>query len=179
MINSDEKKTLLDLARSSICGVACDPGKIPDTLKEPCGVFVTLTKQGELRGCIGYVEPIAPMYKAVIECAKSAAYRDFRFIPVLEDEISSLNIEISILSKPKLLAYTSPDDLLKKLNKNFGVIIKKGSHGATFLPQVREELSDQKEFLSHLCLKAGLDSDAWKQGDLEVSTYTVEKFSEK
>jgi len=179
MLNADEKKILLDLARSSICGLVNDSGNIPETFKEPSGVFVTLTKQGELRGCVGIVEPIEPMYKAVIECAKSAAYRDSRFIPVREDEISSLNIEVSILSKPEPLAYASPGDLLEKLNKNFGVIIKKDSYSATFLPQVWEELPDKKEFLSHLCLKAGLDFDAWKRGDLEFSVYTVEKFSEK
>jgi AmmeMemoRadiSam system protein A len=163
----------------SICGMVSNLGNIPDVLKEPCGVFVTLTKRGELRGCVGYVESIAPMYKAVIECAQSAAYRDFRFMPVQKDEISSLDIEISILTKPESLGCRSPEDLLTKLNKNFGVVIKKGRHQATFLPQVWEELPDKKEFLSHLCLKAGLDPDAWKQGGLEVSVYTVEKFSEK
>jgi len=178
MLNKSEKKKLIDLARSSIMGFDIDTSEISDKLKKPSGVFVTLTKNGLLRGCVGYIEPTLPMYKAAAECAYKAAYCDFRFPPVQKDEIKSLNIEISILSKPKRLVYNSSNKLLQKLNASLGVIVKKGPCQATFLPQVWEDLPNKKVFLSNLCLKAGLAPNFWECGDLEVLTYAVDKFSE-
>ncbi len=178
MFDAKEKKTLLELARSSILGNVADLTEVPDNFKELRGVFVTLMKNGQLRGCIGNIEPVAPIYKAVVECAKSAAYHDFRFRPVQRDEIKSLDIEISILSRLEPLKYSTPDDLLKKLNSSLGVVIEEGMNRATFLPQVWEELPRKGEFLSHLCTKAGLRSDEWRRGGLNVSVYTVEKFCE-
>ena len=90
-----------------------------------------------------------------------------------------MHIEISILTEPKSLVYTGGKDLLNKLRPGVdGVIIKKGFHQSTFLPQVWEQLPDKKEFLNHLCLKAGLSGNAWEKGDLEVSTYQVQAFEE-
>jgi uncharacterized protein len=175
-----QKKYLLQLARESIL----NPNKnddlpISESLKEKKGVFVTLTKKGELRGCIGHIIPILPCYKAIIECAQSAAYNDPRFNPVTSNEIKDLHIEISILSTPKKLIYSDADDLLKKLSPNKdGVILKKGIYQSTFLPQVWEQLSDKKEFLSQLCLKAGLNPNEWKKANLEIKIYNVEKFHE-
>lgn len=178
MINEADRKFLLELARASIVGENLARSKIPASLKTPGGVFVTLTKKGELRGCIGFIEAIMPIHQVVSDCAYSAAYRDYRFPPVEKGEIGSLHIEISVLTKPVKLKHTSVDALLKKLESKPGVIIEKSDLSAVFLPQVWEELPEPKEFLNHLCRKAGLAPDAWQAGDLEVETFTVEKFSE-
>lgn len=95
------------------------------------------------------------------------------------DEFNNIDLEISILSKPVNLSYTDANDLLSKLTPEVdGVIITKGRYRATFLPQVWQQLSDKKLFLSNLCRKAGLRDDEWKKGNLEVMTYTVQYFEE-
>ena len=89
-------------------------------------------------------------------------------------------MEISILTDPKPLIYSDAEDLLKKLRSGIdGVILKKGYRQSTFLPQVWEQLPEKEDFLNHLCLKAGLDRNAWRKGDLEVSTYQVQAFEEE
>ncbi|MCB9359107.1 AmmeMemoRadiSam system protein A [Candidatus Woesearchaeota archaeon] len=178
-LNDKEKRYLLELARKSIIESKLDNLSPPsDALEEKRGVFVTLDIDGELRGCIGFIEPIMAIYEAVNDCAYSAAYRDPRFPPVDEDEIKKLHIEISILTKPEPLEYKEVNNLLGKLKGDEGVILKKGPIHATFLPQVWEQLPDKEEFLSHLCLKASLDADEWKKGNLNFETYHVVKFEE-
>ena len=143
------------------------------------GTFVTLTIDGNLRGCIGHIIPQESLIEGIRVNAINAAFRDPRFRPLTPGEWEKVEIEISILTDPKPLAYSDADDLLKKLHPNIdGVIIKKGFYQATFLPQVWKQLPMKEDFLVHLCLKAGLDSDAWKKGDLEVSTYQVQAFEE-
>lgn len=179
-LNDKEKKFLLELARKSIEDSRQKNIKpISEKLKEKSGVFVTLTEDGELRGCIGHIVPIMSMYEAVIDNAYSAAFRDPRFPPVTEHEFKKLHIEISILTPPRKLEYSDAKDLLKKLTHDDGVIISKSFYQATFLPQVWEELPDKEEFLSHLCAKAGLSPDEWKNGKLDVQIYNVEKFEEE
>lgn len=150
-----------------------------EELKEKRGTFVTLTKNGLLRGCIGHIEPVQEIYKDVIENALAAAFEDTRFSPLKEEEMVDIEIEISVLTNPEPLNYTSADDLLNKLQPlRDGVIIRKGRYSATYLPQVWEDLSDKAEFLSSLCLKAGLPADEWRSGDLKVFTYQAEVFRE-
>ena len=181
MTTKKEQEFLLKLARDTINNypnnTEPDPSKLSNTLKEKRGVFVTLEINGQLRGCIGTIQPIMPLYKAVIQNAISAAYSDPRFPPVTKEEATKLTIEISILTVPVKLNYTDAADLLKKLNHDLGIIIKKGMYSATFLPQVWEDLPDKEQFLTHLCLKAGLSGEAWKD-NLEVYTYKVEKFGD-
>ena len=94
--------------------------------------------------------------------------------------MENIDIEISILTKPEKLEYSDADNLLLQLKPNIdGVILQKKHHKATFLPQVWEQLPDVKEFLSHLCQKAGLSSNEWKKGEIEIMTYQVEYFKEK
>lgn len=176
MLNEQEKKLLAEIAQKTIKGEENDFENLPEKLKEPAGVFVTLKLRGELRGCIGYTEPAVPLGEAVADCARSAACSDPRFDPVQESEIDNLEIEISVLSNPAPLTYQTPDDLLQKLTPGFGITIKKQNRQATFLPQVWQELPDKKEFLRHLCFKAGLPPDAWQQGGLEVFVYTAQIF---
>jgi uncharacterized protein len=152
---------------------------LPDVLKEKRGGFVTIQKNGNLRGCIGYILPMYPLYQTVIENAYNAAYSDPRFSPVMKNEINDLHIEISVLTVPGKIFYKDSNDLLAKLNPfKDGVIIKKGFYSATFLPQVWEQLPNKTEFLKHLCMKAGFDSDEWEKNLLDVEIYHAEVFEE-
>lgn len=143
------------------------------------GTFVTLTKNKQLRGCIGNLVPDKPLKQGVQENAINAAFRDPRFSPLSRDELDQVEIEVSLLSEPQPLDYKDADDLLAKLRPGVdGVILRKGMHSSTFLPQVWEQLPEKEMFLSHLCMKAGLPGDAWKTGDLEILTYQVQYFEE-
>jgi len=139
--------------------------------------FVTLTKNGELKGCIGSLTPSQELWKDVQENALNAAFSDFRFVSVREEDLKDIKIEVSVLTEPKRLTYNDEEDLLKKINSLMGIILKKGSYQATFLPQVWKELPDKEEFLKQLSLKAGLREDAWKSA--EIFYYHVKSEEEK
>lgn len=153
-------------------------------LKDPCfqivsGTFVTLKIDGQLRGCIGNLASNESLVSGVRRNAINAAFHDPRFAPLSAAELDLVEIEISILTEPKPMEYHDSADLLKKLRPNVdGVTISAGHTSATFLPQVWEQLPKPQEFLSHLCMKAGLSADAWKNRKLEVSTYQVQYFEE-
>jgi AmmeMemoRadiSam system protein A len=156
-----------------------DEEDLPAVFNERRGTFVTLTERGSLRGCIGHIVPQGTLLEGVRENAINAAFRDPRFHPMRAEEWENVRIEVSILTNPEPLSYSDAEDLLMKLRPGVdGLIIKKGFHQATFLPQVWDQLPDKKEFLMHLCFKAGLEGDAWKGGDLEVSTYQAQAFEE-
>jgi len=150
---------------------------IHSQMKEKRGVFVTLTKKGELRGCIGFIQPIKSVYDSVKENALNAAFHDPRFKPLQKEELKEIKIEISVLTLPTKVEFKEPKELLQKLTSHPGVILEKSGHQATFLPQVWQELPDPSEFLEHLSWKAGLTTEAWKSA--HISIYTVEKFEEK
>ncbi|MDH3877325.1 MAG: AmmeMemoRadiSam system protein A [Desulfobacterales bacterium] len=144
-----------------------------------CGTFVTLTIDGQLRGCIGNLTSNEPLTSGVRRNAINAAFHDPRFSPLGASELDRISIEVSILSEPRPLYYREASDLLKKLRPHIdGVILRKDPASATFLPQVWEQLPQPQDFLTHLCLKAGLASDAWQHSELEVSTYQVQYFEE-
>lgn len=179
---------LLTLARRSLKHfldtqnyLKVSPGDLPsqDLLKKQ-GTFVTLTINSQLRGCIGHIEPVNPIYKDIVENAVSAGFYDPRFFPLTQEEFSQIKIEISLLSVPEKLDYKTSTDLLEKLSKEKpGIIIQKGLNKATFLPQVWEELTRPEDFLSQLCQKAGLSESEWRRGELNIKIYTAEVFSEK
>lgn len=148
-------------------------------LQEKKGVFATLHKNGRLRGCIGTIEPVSILKEAVCENARAAAFRDSRFAPLTAEEFPEIDIEVSVLTTPRPLDYEGPSDLISRLvpGKD-GVVLKKGFRKATFLPQVWEQLPTAREFLSQLCMKAGLAADAWEITPLEISTYRVQCFRE-
>jgi len=147
---------------------------------EHCGTFVTLKIEDRLRGCIGSLTSNESILTGIRRNALNAAFRDPRFPPLTADEFGHVDIEISILTKPQPIVYTDYSDLLSKLRVNVdGVIIRKGRAGATFLPQVWKQLRQPDIFLSHLCAKAGLSADSWKNTKLEVLTYQVQYFEEK
>jgi AmmeMemoRadiSam system protein A len=144
-----------------------------------CGTFVTLTIDGKLRGCIGNLTSNASVVSGVRQNAINAAFHDPRFSSLSLPELDRVSIEVSILSEPRPLDYREPADLLNKIRPHIdGVILRKGSASATFLPQVWEQIRKPQNFLAQLCLKAGLAADAWQQSKLEVSTYQVQHFKE-
>lgn len=178
-----EKKQLLKLAHDSIkAGLTgteynfSEQELVSDKLKTKSACFVTLTIDGELRGCIGHLIPVQELYKDVIENAQAAAFSDPRFPALSEDEFERIEIEISVLSTPKTLEYKSPAELLGYLRNNKpGLIISKGYAQATFLPSVWDEINSPEEFLTQLCSKAGLAEDEWKKGKLQVKSYEAVK----
>ena len=186
---SKEELALLQLARACIANKFSEKGSgekdIPteiskEFLSQKRGVFVTLHKKGRLRGCIGNIEPIKTLEASVRENAVFSAFRDSRFAPLTLEELALIDIEISILSKPKPLAFKDARELISSLVPGEdGVILEKNHHRATFLPQVWEQLPTPEEFLSHLCTKAGLAANEWKRGGLMVHTYQVQSFGEK
>ena len=186
-LSEDEGKYLLGLARKTIedtLNNAESPRidwkkELPDKFKEKLGTFVTVTIKGNLRGCIGHIIPRMTLIEGIQANAVNAAFRDPRFPPLTRDEFDRIEIEVSILTRPQELSYEDGEDLLRKLRPGVdGVILKKGFHEATFLPQVWEQLPGKEEFLAHLCLKAGLSHDSWRKEKLTVSTYQVQAFEE-
>lgn len=189
-ITEEQGQLLVELARRTISGKlddypgAGEPG-LGSRLKEPVfqqnrGVFVTLHKEGQLRGCIGSLLSSVSIVEGIIDNAMNAAFNDHRFPPVTKEEFALIDLEVSILTEPEALEYIGADELLSKLHPGSdGVIISKDGEGATFLPQVWKQLPDGASFLSHLCQKAGLASDQWRCGDLLVKTYQVLCFAEK
>jgi len=185
-LTAQERETLLKLARETISHAVHErelPGVdldvMPESLTRDGASFVTLTIEGELRGCIGSLEAQRPLALDVCENALGAAFRDPRFPPLLPEELDDLHIEISVLSAPQPLSYDSLDDLIARLRPGVdGVVIERGWNRATFLPQVWEKLPDPHQFLERLCYKAGLSPNAFRQSNLDVYTYQVEEFEE-
>jgi len=176
-------KELLKLARETL--EAYFNGKEPNVSEdikkkysEEKACFVTLTKNGELRGCVGSLEARQELWKDVVENSINAAFNDSRFPELTSGELKKIKIEVSVLSIPGKISFTNIEELKKKIWKK-GVIIKKGWNSATYLPQVWEEISDKEEFLGSLCLKAGLNINAWKEKNVEVLVYEVKKIKEK
>ena len=150
-----------------------------DALQEPCGTFVTLKIGGQLRGCIGSLVGREPLVEGVRSNAMNAAFNDPRFSPLTRRELDRVAIEVSVLTEPQPLVYDDAADLVAKIRPRVdGVTIQKELAGATFLPQVWEQLPEAEDFLRHLCTKAGLSADAWRKGDLIVETYQVQSFEE-
>jgi AmmeMemoRadiSam system protein A len=183
-LGPDDRNALLDVARQALAraAVGAPPPKLRAAsarLLEPQACFVTLTKHGALRGCIGHVYPRAPLYLAVAENARWAALRDPRFRPVQSREVSDIHIEISVLSQVKPLDFTSPEDLLSQVHPHeHGVVLEIAGHSATFLPQVWTQLPEKLDFLEHLCLKSGCEPSAWRSPGTVISVFHAESFEE-
>jgi hypothetical protein len=189
-LSPEQGQVLLQVARQSLNdkfgrGHASDPATPPAApLNDPAlqasrGVFVTLKMDHDLRGCIGTLTGREPLVQGVREYALHAAFDDPRFKPLTAKELERVTIEVSVLTVPQPLEYSDANDLIAKLRPTVdGVILRKGYHSATFLPQVWEQLPRPESFLSHLCLKAGLDGEAWRRERLEVETYQVQYFEE-
>jgi AmmeMemoRadiSam system protein A len=186
LLTPEEQKILLQLARQALEQAVrgepirpVDLKSLPPRLRKPGATFVTLTMDGNLRGCIGALEPYQPLAEDVREHAIAAALDDYRFMPVQEYELPFIRIEISYLTLPTPLEYQTPEELLARLRPGIdGVVIRDGFRRATFLPQVWEKLPEKEEFLSHLCEKMGAPPDYWRRKHLQVETYQVQEFHE-
>ncbi len=182
-----QRKFLIELARKTITNVAADgrlpevdPAKIDAKLKETRACFVTLTKGGRLRGCIGSIFPRTARYQSVSNNAQSAAARDPRFPAVEPDELDKIKIEISVLTLPVRLEFKTPDELLAKLRPNVdGVVLRIGRRQSTYLPQVWKQLPEKESFLDRLTMKAGLPQTAWRNPDTMILVYQGEAFEEE
>ncbi len=178
VLQDNEKGTLLDIARLAIASYIVDK-KIPvvksdeKALNRKCGVFVSLHKEGSLRGCIGAFTSDDPLYKTVAVMAASAAFEDPRFPPVVEDEVKDLDIEISVLTPLKRI-----DDPKEIEIGRDGIYIVKGSKKGVLLPQVAVDNDfDRNMFLDHTCLKAGLKAGDWREG-AEIYIFEAEIFDD-
>ena len=185
-LSVEEEKFLLQLARAALeVGVQGDPlpqlelTSLSSKLIQPGATFITLTKNQDLRGCIGSLEATRPLAEDVRVHAVAAALEDFRFPPVQEDEIPQISIEISRLTTPAKIAFEDTDELFSQIRPGIdGVVIKKGIRRATFLPQVWEKVPDVEIFLEMLCRKMGASAECWRSKSVEIFTYQVEKFCE-
>lgn len=185
-LSADEQQTLLRLAREALESAVrghplppLDQTQLTPILRAEGAAFVTLTVRGQLRGCIGALQPYQPLVEDVREHAVAAGIQDYRFSPVRPSELGQIQIEVSRLTLPQPLPYTNADDLLAKLRPGVdGVILRDGQRRATFLPQVWDQIPEKAEFLSHLCAKMGAASNLWRQKHLEVEIYQVEEFHE-
>lgn len=186
MLTNQQGQTLVRLARQQIeghLGVATDHPVTEAELADPAlqqknGVFVTLHKRGALRGCIGSLAAVEPIGEGIRRNALNAAFQDYRFAALTADELPELHVEVSVLTEPQPLAYRNADELLSRLRPGIdGVILRgPGRASATFLPQVWQQLPAPEQFLGHLCRKAGLAENAWRSGNLDISTYQVQSF---
>ena len=181
-LSPEDKGILVKLARKTIREILdgkssddmdIDEGSLPDTLKVDKGLFVTISKGHDLRGCIGYVLPLIPLWKATVENARNAAFRDSRFPPLHEDEYNDISIEISVLNEPEKIF--NINEICVGIH---GIILKKGSYCSVILPQVPSEQGwNTLETLRYLCEKAGLEPDGWKKAD-SLEIFRTEVFNE-
>lgn len=179
--DAEKGATLLKLARAEIASKLGHPGVVsaqPGWLDEPGATFVTLTRHGELRGCIGTLEAHRPLGVDVRENALAAAFRDPRFMPLSRVEFDDIRVEVSVLSPAEVLAVASEEDALETLRPHLdGVVFEYGHYRSTFLPQVWEQLPEPAEFLVHLKRKAGLPAEFWAK-EVRLSRYSVSKWKE-
>lgn len=179
-LSNEEKEELMKIAKESIyCAVKGE--KTPDftvkseQLKENRGAFVTITKEGNLRGCIGYSFPVDSLYKTVSEVAQSAALHDPRFPPLTEEELNDIEIEISVLSLLEEVKDISEIEVGKH-----GLLIERLGYKGLLLPQVATEYKwDRIKFLEQTCYKAGLEKNAWKESDTVIKIFSAEVFGER
>lgn len=183
MLNQTQRKQLLKLARRTIAAVLAGgaPGltadEFDDTLRKPAGAFVTLTTKADddLRGCIGSIEAVAPLYQAVANSAVSAAFRDPRFNPVRDNELDQIAIEISVMGPIERV--TNPEEILPGRD---GLIITRGHYAGLLLPQVATEYGwDRETFLDQTCVKAGLSRGIWRDPGTKIEKFAAEVFHEE
>lgn len=180
MLDKTQRQTLLRIARESIAGVF--KGRRPaldlvddEVLCRPAGAFVTLnTADGDLRGCVGSIHPVAPLCRAVAQSAVNAAFRDPRFEPLRREELEGVHLEISVMGPIEPLPSVEAIDVGRH-----GLIVSRGTHAGLLLPQVATEYGwDRNTFLCQTCVKAGLPGDAWRHPDTRIEHFAAEVFGE-
>ena len=182
MLAPHHRTLLLSIARTSIEAVLngerphVDASSFDAELLRPSGAFVSLhTHDGDLRGCIGSIHPVAPLCHAVSSNAINAAFRDPRFYPLTREEFSAIHIEISVMSPIEAVS----DPALIEVGRD-GLIITRGGRAGLLLPQVATEYGwDRETFLAHTCAKAGLPGDSWRHPETRIERFSAEVFSEQ
>ena len=181
MLTKEHESTLLRIARESIDGelvgrqARIDVATFDAPLQRPAGAFVTLkTRAGHLRGCIGSIVPVSPLCEAVATSALNAAFRDPRFHPLTAGEWPHIGLEISVMGP--ILRVVDIEEIVCGLD---GLIVSRGHRAGLLLPQVATEYGwDRETFLSHTCLKAGLDPDSWRSDDVRIDRFRAHVFGE-
>ncbi|MGZ4809361.1 MAG: AmmeMemoRadiSam system protein A [Thermoanaerobaculia bacterium] len=181
MLNPEQRNRLLQIARDSIAGVLAgrrldlQPDDFDEPLQRPSGAFVSLHKPDrELRGCIGSVQAVYPLYQAVVTSAINAAFRDPRFYPLQVAEFPEVHIEISVMSP--IVLVTNSEEI--EVGRD-GLIVSRGRYAGLLLPQVATEYGwDRETFLKQTCVKAGLPPDAWRHLDVRIERFSAEVFGE-
>ena len=188
MLTSKQGEKLIEIARKAIISSFENKDfheydlKLDEKLKEKRGVFVSLHLNNDLRGCIGFPQPIMPLYKAVIEAARAAAFEDPRFLPLRKEELEELEIEVSVLTKPELI---KPIHGVEEISKNIelgkdGLIIEYSGYSGLLLPQVATEQKwDAGHFLEQTCVKAGVSPKTWTNKSCKIYKFQAQIFSEK
>jgi len=188
MLTSKQGKQLINLARTSILSYF-DNKDIQDyeveekTFKKKTGVFVTLNLNGDLRGCIGFPQPVMPLYRGVIEAARAAAFEDPRFLPLTHDEMDEVKIEISVLTKPELIKTRglNSSEISREIEIGTdGLIIEYSGYSGLLLPQVAlEQKWNAERFLEQACIKAGISPKSWKNDSCKIYKFKAQIFSKE
>jgi uncharacterized protein (TIGR00296 family) len=184
MLTQDEGKMAVHLARQALTNYIekkriIETENLSPVFEEKRGVFVTLHEDGDLRGCIGYPQPVMALGKAIVDSAINAGSCDPRFPCVRPGELGRIEVEVTILTRPKI--YTAPKKELPELVLvgRDGLIVTRGPYSGLLLPQVAPEWGfDSREFLSQTCVKAGLPADAWLDEDTQVQHFEAQIFAE-
>ena len=181
MLTEEQGRKLLSISRENILHYLThhemlSVKEVPPEFKEKRGVFVTLKKHGNLRGCIGYPEPVYPLLSALLDSSVSAAVRDPRFPPVTLKEMDDITVEVTVLTSPERIL-PDPDNVTVGED---GLIVEKGVFKGLLLPQVPVEWEwDAEEFLCQTCIKAGLPPDCWLDRETTVYKFQGQIFSEE
>jgi hypothetical protein len=183
VLTGEEGAMAVRLARASleacIAGKGGMPAALPPVFQEKRGVFVTLTREGDLRGCIGFPYPVFPLGQAVREAAAAAALEDPRFPPVAAAELPLIRVEVTVLSVPRELEVAPPDRPGAVEVGRHGLIVQGSGRSGLLLPQVATEYCwDSATFLDHTCRKAGLPAGCWKGPEVSVFTFEGQVFRE-
>jgi AmmeMemoRadiSam system protein A len=184
--SENSRQMLLQLARTSIHHglntskpLLIELNNYAQELQKKRASFVTLEIKGQLRGCIGMLEPVRPLVQDIAENAFAAAFKDPRFPALQQQEFLELEIHISILSLAEPITFSSEQDLLAQIKPGVdGLILEEGIHRGTFLPSVWESLPDPEQFLRHLKVKAGLTNRYWSD-TIRISRYSTEVLDDK
>ncbi len=186
MVSKEDAKKLIDLAKKAVSDIF--EGNVTDAeeylkknFSDNKGIFVTINKKGQLRGCMGMVDAVYPLYEGVIKLAAAAAFEDPRFPQVEKDELDDLEFELTILSERKKIDVKKPEDYLEKIKIGRDGLMIKGNLGSgLLLPQVPIEQGwGVEEFLGHVCEKAGMPSEEWKDLTNEIFAFQGEVWAEE